>query len=174
MKNTIALVCLMLLYGCASRAEPRFYQGGLYLVGDENCRSVRQLDDSHIICMDRHGNEMGYRTPMTDEQIARWDQQRAAEALAFQEGLQSLSDSVSQAADKVTAASQQISQQRRQSSTPPTFNAPSTNNGGGITYTQVGTSVFGSNGVTYNRIGDTVIGNDGTTCQIVGSIIICN
>ena len=117
------------------------------------------------MCINKDGYNTGYRDAMTVEQITMWNQQEALRAqkryLADQgwEDLYRRQAQTSRNLGLIEFGSPQVNQ-------------PS--GLGGITYTQVGTSLIGSNGVTYKVVGNTIIGSDGTTCQVVSSQIICN
>lgn len=116
---------------------------------------------------------MGYAKAITPEEAENW---RTEQILAIRQqeatrqAWQDLADSVSRTADSFQQNQQAIAQ--RQQWRAPDVTQP-IGGSNGITYNQVGTSLFGSNGVSYRRAGDTVFGTDGSTCQIVGSVIIC-
>ena len=48
----IALVLLALLNGCAAYAAPNFLNGRYYLAGDDDCKYMRPLSDTRIMCQD--------------------------------------------------------------------------------------------------------------------------
>lgn len=173
MKSKVSMIFLILACGCASQAEPRFYYGNFFLVGDEHCQSVRKISETRIMCIDKHGNDMGYREAMTIEDINNWDQQQALAASEFRAGMQSLGQSVSEAGDAIQQQGQQTLDHRRQPTTTGTVSGWSSEGSGSMTYTRAGNSLIGSNGVSYRQVGDVVIGSDGTTCQVVGPNIIC-
>ncbi len=146
----------MLLTSCGSWPTPYFFNGQYYMAGDASCERVQALSDTRVMCIDKDGYNTGYRDAMTVEQITMWNQQ---EALRAQKRLER-----SQAQTSINLGLIEFGS--------PQVNQPS--GLGGITYTQVGTSLIGSNGVTYKVVGNTIIGSDGTTCQVVSSQIICN
>jgi|GEM_PF-1291486 len=167
MKNAAILTSLILLTGCASAAAPNFFNGQYYMAGDSSCESVRALSDTRVMCIDKDGNDTGYRDAMTVEQITMWGQQQALQAQQAEATRQSIQQNNQALAQQTQQTLQGIGQ----------FGSPQVSqlSGlGGITYTQVGTSLIGSNGVTYKVVGNTIIGSDGTTCQVVSSQIICN
>ena len=167
MKITVVLLSLMLLTGCASAPAPNFFNGQYYMAGDASCESVRALSDTRVMCIDKDGKDTGYRDAITAEQITMWGQQQALQAQQAAATRQSIRDN-----NQALAAQTQQTLQGIGQFGSPQVSQPSGQ--GGITYTQVGTSLVGSNGVTYKVVGNTIFGSDGTTCQVVSSQIICN
>ncbi len=68
MKNFIIVSLIIFLGGCAS-AMPNLVNGKYYMGGDSSCSRYRTLSESRIMCMDKDGNETGYRDAMTDQQL---------------------------------------------------------------------------------------------------------
>jgi len=65
----ITLISLAILLGGCSTAAPNFINGKYYLAGDSNCKRYRVLSESRIMCMNKKGEEVGYRDAMTDQQL---------------------------------------------------------------------------------------------------------
>lgn len=135
------------------------------MAGDKSCVKARALSDTRIMCADKDGQELGYRDAMTSDQMTMWMHQQTIAAMQSAATQQGIRDN--------NAAIAQIGQQMTQQSYGYSVTQPSQNTGG-VTYRQVGTSLIGSNGVSYQYVGNTLIGSDGTRCQVVGSTIICN
>lgn len=165
MKNAYIFLGLMFLSGCASEPAPNFYNGRYYMAGDDSCVLVSALSDTRVMCHDKDGNEMGYRDAMTTEQLTMWNHQQAMAA----QQLAATQQSIRENNEALGEISQQMLERTRNSTvtSPPAYS-------GGITYTQVGTALMGSNGVSYRYVGNTLMGSDGTACRIVGVTIICN
>lgn len=167
MNNLSKIACLMLLTGCATAPVPNFFNGQYYMAGDASCKAVRALSETRVMCIDKDGNETGYRDAMTVEQIAMWGQQQALQAQQASATRRSIRQNSQALAQQTKLTLQGVGQ-----FTPPRVTHRSKIDG--ITFTQVGTSLIGSNGVTYKLVGNTIIGNDGTICQVVNSRITCN
>ena len=169
MKNTQILLGLMFLSACASEPAPNFYNGRYYMAGDDTCVMLSALSDTRIMCYDKDGQEMGYRDAMTDQQLTMWNHQQAMAAQQFAATREATRQSIRENNEAIAESSRQLSEQTRNFTvtSPPSYS-------GGVTYTQVGTSLMGSNGVSYRYVGNTLMGSDGTACRIVGATIICN
>lgn len=157
MKAYVAIASLLLLPGCATMAEPNFFNGQYYLAGDANCKFMTVMTPTRIMCSDKKGMQTGYRDAMTQIDL----QTHAANQ-------QALSNAISQSAYSLGYAI------GGGGAPPPQVNSyvmpPQPRS---VTYTQIGNSLFGSNGVTYTQTGNIVHGSDGTTCTITGNIIHC-
>lgn len=166
MRVIIALIGSVALSGCATTAAPYLFAGNYYLGGDKPCKTWRAVSDRRIMCFDKAGKQSGYRDAMTSQQLQMWQHQAAQNQMQMQE----LNASIQRLGQSAQAWGGQQSQQypmpQVQPSTPYDYNS-------NVTYTQVGSSLLGSNGVTYRRVGNSIIGSDGRTCQIVGQNIIC-
>lgn len=67
--NKIALVLIVVIFGGCSSAALNVINGKYYLAGDSDCVRYRQLSDSRIMCINKKGEEVGYRDAMTDQQL---------------------------------------------------------------------------------------------------------
>ena len=163
----ILIPCFLVLSACASGPAPNLFNGQYYMAGDDSCKSIRALSDTRVMCVDKDGNDTGYRDAMTVQEITMWNQQQELQIQQAEATRRQIQQNNQALAQQTQQTLQGIGQYGV-----PQVSQPSTQ--GGITFTQVGSSLIGSNGVTYTAVGNTIVGNDGTTCQIVGSQIICN
>lgn len=92
--NKIALVLIATIIGGCSSAALNVIDGKYYLAGDSNCVRYRQLSESRIMCINKKGEEVGYRDAMTDQelQVYMYNQQQTHEAIkSFSESMRSMS-----------------------------------------------------------------------------------
>jgi len=83
---TTVSILLIGLTGCASAARPFSLNGNYFLAGDKNCARYRELSSNSIMCLDKHGKEIGYRNAMTNQDLQMYMQQQqlaAAQAQAI-------------------------------------------------------------------------------------------
>lgn len=73
----LSLVCAVFIGGCSTSAAPYYMNGNYYMVGDVSCINARTLSPTRIMCVDKDGNNTGYRDAMTSEQIQMYQIQRA-------------------------------------------------------------------------------------------------
>lgn len=178
MKKLILSSALVLFTGCATQPEPRVVVSGdkAFLVLGDSCHNPVYVSDDFISCVDDDGEPNGYIETLSSEEYAAWrrqEAQRAQRAAANRQAWRDLANKVSEASDKINAQNQQMLNQTGQYSAP--IGVQPLGGPGGITYTQVGGALIGSNGISYQLVGEgTVLGSDGTSCRIVGSVIICN
>jgi len=156
----------LLLAGCYS-AVPNYYNGQYYVVGDKNCVRFRAIGDTTIMCLDKKGNETGYRRAMTEQELYEY-QRKIAQIGALNQSMQNLGNSASNWSNYY--------RQQAQSYTPPQVQPVQSNNyNGTTTYRQIGDdTIIGPDGKTWRRFGSTVVSSEGKMCQIVSQSIICN
>ncbi|AQT45704.1 hypothetical protein BBC0244_020400 [Bartonella apihabitans] len=75
-KAFILFLCLIFLPGCVYTAEPIFYNGAYYMVGDSACRNGRGINSTTIICYNEQGKSTGYRQAMTQQQLSMYMHQQ--------------------------------------------------------------------------------------------------
>jgi hypothetical protein len=78
MKKFIIVWLTIFLCGCAS-AMPNLVNGKYYMGGDSSCSRYRALSESRIMCIDKDGNETGYRDAMTDQQLQMYQHNQQME-----------------------------------------------------------------------------------------------
>lgn len=123
--------------------------------GDSNCIRYRELSSFRIMCMDKNGNDTGYRDAMTDQQLQMYQYSMQQQQVEMQQ----LGQQLQQMGESYRDSSQQMLQQSQQYSTPQ--------------YQPI--APYGSSGTTsYRRVGNTVMGTDGSRCHIVGETVLCN
>ena len=66
------------LSGCMS-ATPNYINGNYYLAGDSSCKAGRQISKTRIMCVNKKGQDTGYRDAMTDQQLYMYQQNRQLE-----------------------------------------------------------------------------------------------
>jgi hypothetical protein len=169
MKILPAVCGAMLVSGCASSPAPNFFNGGYYMVGDASCQRMQAVSSTEVMCYDKKGQQTGYRTAMTSQDMQFYQTAMNRQQAEYQQIMQSLK----QTDQTFQNMGQQFAKQGQQFSVPPVQPTSPYGYSGGVTYTQAGNSLIGSNGVTYRQVGSSIMGSDGTRCQIVGPNIIC-
>jgi len=89
------VIILLSFSGCTKMAMPNFYNGHYFMAGDNNCRRVRMISDTRIMCYTSEGKETGYRDAMTDQQLSmyRYNQQmRQQQSQQLSQSLQNLNN----------------------------------------------------------------------------------
>lgn len=86
----IVVLSIIIFSGCGNTAMPNFYKGKYYMAGDDNCRKIRSISDTRIMCANKDGQEMGYRDAMTDQQISMYQSDRQYEQQEYQQLNQSM------------------------------------------------------------------------------------
>lgn len=148
---------------------PNFYNGNYYMAGDPGCERMRPLSSTRIMCVDKKGNDSGYRDAMTPQQMQMYQLQMAQQQVQMQQ----LNQSMQQVGQTFQRAGEQIRQQS-QSWTPPQVQPISPQGYGNTTYRQVGNTWMGSNGSSCQVVGQSILCSDGKRCQMVGQNLICN
>ena len=166
MRVVVIIAAAFMASACATSAAPNFFNGQYYLAGDSNCKTMNSYTPTTIRCMDSKGNFTGYRSAMTAMDLQYYYSQQAYQAQQIAQTQAQINANNAQMMQNTQRSLQGVS-----SYTPPSVSSPAL--GGGVTYTQVGSSLLGSNGVTYSWVGNSIMGSDGTTCQIVSQHIIC-
>lgn len=111
MRNVFVTVAsALLLTGCATTAMPNFFNGNYFMAGDPSCVQMRALSSTRIMCVDKNGNEMGYRDAMTPDQLQMYQMQQAYN----QQQMQILSQQLQQTNLQLQQTNQQIYQQGQQ------------------------------------------------------------
>ncbi|MCD0280285.1 hypothetical protein JWH04_15335 [Xanthomonas melonis] len=169
MKHALIALFALVFSGCASTAMPNFYNGNYYMAGDPGCVQMRALSSTRIMCVDKKGNDSGYRDAMTYEQVQIYQIQMTQQQIQMQQ----LSQSMQQAGQTFQNAGEQIRQQS-QSWAPPQVQPISPQGSGNTTYRQVGNTWMGSNGSSCQVVGQSILCSDGKRCQMVGQNLICN
>lgn len=166
MRYGIVIATSLLLTACYS-AVPTFYNGQYYVVGDKSCVRFRAASNANIVCLDKKGNETGYRRAMTEQEIYDY-QRKMAQVGALNQSMQDLGNSANNWSNYY--------QHQAQSYTPPQVQPVQSNNSNGTTtYRKVGDdTIIGPDGKTWRRFGSTVVSSEGKMCQIVSQNIICN
>lgn len=159
MKKLLGLVGLLSLNACANDPALNIVNGRYYMAGDKNCKFTRYISESQIMCLDKDGNETGYRNALTSEEAQIFAYNQRMQVQALKDSMKDLGDSAKTWETQANVVAPPPTQNSRVQTT---------------TYTQVDDSMIGSNGVTYRRAGSTVVGSDGTSCRIVGSTLICS
>lgn len=153
MNRILAVVALsLMLVGCARQAMPNYYQGAYYMAGDDNCRSMRLVEPGTIMCMDADGNNTGYRQAMTQGDMQVYQMQQMNQQMQMAQ----LNQQLQQTGQSFQNAGQQMLQQSQ------SYSAP-----------QPQTYSFGSGTTSYSQVGSSLVGSNGSSCQYVGSTIIC-
>ena len=168
-KQLTAVIAVLFLAGCASSAAPRYFNGNYYMVGDASCVQGRPLSSTRIMCVDKKGNDTGYRDAMTYQQMQMYQIQMAQQQMQMQQ----LNQSMQQVGQTFQNAGQQI-QQQSQSWTPPQVQPISPPGSSNTIYRQVGNTWMGSNGSSCQVVGQSILCSDGKRCQLVGQNLICN
>ncbi len=57
-------------------ARPFALNGNYFVGGDKACVQYRVLSSDRIMCLDKHGNETGYRNAMTTQELQMYMQQQ--------------------------------------------------------------------------------------------------
>ncbi len=89
----ILIALVLALSACA--AKPNFYNGNYYMSGDSNCRYMRQIGSTRVMCMDAESNDTGYRDAMTDQQLQMYQHNKHMEQMqndALQDQINNLPD----------------------------------------------------------------------------------
>jgi hypothetical protein len=170
MMKWIVVCGSVLMSGCSTTAAPNFINGAYYMAGDKTCKRVQAISTSRIMCIDEKGNQTGYREAMTDRDIQAYQMSVAQERASYNNLMQSFRETN----QTFQNMQQQFTQQGQSFSAPQVQPISPYGYSGGVTYTQAGNSLIGSNGVTYRQVGSSIMGSDGTTCQIAGRNIICH
>lgn len=82
--KSILLFLPLLLSGCANQAMPNFINGRYYMLGDSSCTRYRTLSDDAVMCLNNKGEETGYRTAMTDQQLMMYQANQQMQAQQMQ------------------------------------------------------------------------------------------
>lgn len=110
------LVCIaaLLVSACASGPSPNFYNGRYYYAGDSSCKRMTDLGDGRIMCHDKKGNQTGWRSAMTAQDIQIYQIRQAQHA----QEMADLSRQIDETGKSVTGNLNALTQQY-QSYTPP-------------------------------------------------------
>lgn len=92
MKKFVFICSAILLGGCAASSEPQFINGNYYMGGDSNCSKYRMLSESRIMCINRGGEDMGYRDAMTSQQLQMYQFDKTEEAQGRRDFSKAMSD----------------------------------------------------------------------------------
>jgi hypothetical protein len=67
----IILITELGFSGCSS-AMPNAVNGKYYMMGDSNCARYTVLDSNRVMCYNSDGEEMGYRSAMSNQELQQW------------------------------------------------------------------------------------------------------
>ncbi len=121
MKTITGLACV-LLAGCATSAAPNFFNGNYYMAGDATCKQVRALSPTRVMCIDKKGNDTGYRDALTAEQLQMYHMQmqyQQAQAQLYSQELQRSNQALQNSTQQLLQQSQQYTAPQVAPITPP-------------------------------------------------------
>lgn len=170
MKYVLIAAVALMIAGCASTAAPNFFNGNYYMAGDSSCVRVRQLSSTRVMCMDKKGNDTGYRDAMTYEQMQAYQ----LHVLNQQVQMQQITQKLQQTGQTFHNAGHQILQQSQQYTAPQVQPIAPQGAYSGTSYRRVGDTVVGSDGSRCLIVGQSILCSDGKKCQIAGQNLICN
>jgi hypothetical protein len=174
MIRLISVLVVLVVAGCATTASPSLIGNHYYMMGDSKCLQGRFLSETRMMCLDKNGNDTGYRDGMTSEQLQSYQQAQAYNQYNQQVQMQQLSQQLQQTAQAFQNASQQIQQQSQQYVAPQVQPLTPQGGYGATTYRRAGNTVLGSDGSSCQVIGQSILCSDGRKCQLVGQNLICN
>ena len=67
----IILIVGLGISGCSS-AMPNAVNGKYYMMGDSDCARYTVLDSNRVMCYNSDGEEMGYRSAMSNQELQQW------------------------------------------------------------------------------------------------------
>jgi hypothetical protein len=89
--RVIALVGVLGLAACASHhAAPALSNGRYFLMGDEHCIRAYHQSPTRIACLDKKGNQTGYRDAMTDQDMAMYMRMQAMAQVQYDQSAAAL------------------------------------------------------------------------------------
>ena len=84
------------------------------MAGDANCKQMRSVSPTQIMCTDKKGNGTGYRDALSIQQLQMYQMQRQYE----QAQMQSFTDELQRTSESIQNASRQTLQQSQQYTAP--------------------------------------------------------
>ena len=152
------ILSVFILNACSTfrPAQPWYYKGKYYLVGDSDCRDFDPEPDGTIICYTLSGKPTGYRAGMNDLDMQRYAQKKAQRKRA----IDGLSNSFQDLANSLNSYANQVNQ-----------NNPST-----YQYSPSGTTMYTAGeckgSVVNSRCIGTIIPNPGYQKKCYGPIVL--
>lgn len=74
MRKLFLVSLSIFIFGCAAtKPAPNYINGYYYMAGDAQCTKGRVVAYKKIACVDKNGNETGYRYAMSKEDVQLWN-----------------------------------------------------------------------------------------------------
>lgn len=110
----LTCVAALLVSACASGPAPNFVNGRYFYAGDQNCKRMSDLGDGRIMCYDKKGNQTGWRSAMTGQDMQMYQMRQAQQA----QEMADLSRQIDETGQSITGNLNALTNQYR-SYTPP-------------------------------------------------------
>ena len=90
-----ALLLCNLLVACGA-AKPNLFNGQYYMAGDSNCVNGRQVAPNKIMCIDKDGNDTGWRQALSKADLEGYHRQRKADIKNAKQALAGVANTLTQ------------------------------------------------------------------------------
>lgn len=104
----LAIVLSLGFSGCSKTAMPNLIAGKYYMAGDDNCVRYKMLSDSRIMCQDSDGKDIGYRDPMTAQEISIYQQVSQQQSAQFNQSLNNFNQQLQRQNEQMNYNNQQF------------------------------------------------------------------